>query len=167
MSGFKRPSRSSTTPGRVCHRIVMPARRANAQQAVYRPVVPNGRPGGLTPQAIQKLALGQATPALREPERTIRALTPVQEDAGQSQKMDLLERRLQKLTHLLDRQERELQLVQQRVVGGDSGVSSEYRKVQGLAPGDEQFEQKKDLISARFDANRDLHNQIDAEAKAS
>ena len=84
----------------------MPARRANAQQAVYRPVVPNGRPGGLTPQAIQKLALGQATPALREPERTIRALTPVQEDAGQSQKMDLLERRLQKLTHLLDRQER-------------------------------------------------------------
>jgi len=146
----------------------MPVRRGNSPQAISRRQVANGRPGGLDSQAIQRLAFGQAAPApVPASQPTVVPGSTGAGDRGQAKQMEVLERRLQKLTNLLDRQERELQLVQQRVVGGESGVASEYRNVQGLSAEDDHFKQKKELMSQIFQANVDLHRQIGAGAKAS
>lgn len=67
------------------------------------------------------------------------------------ERTDLLERRVAKLGSMLERTEERLRHVLSS--GGDEGVSSIYRDVQGLDAGEGQVEQKRDLLKAIFDAN--------------
>jgi hypothetical protein len=66
--------------------------------------------------------------------------------------IDLLERRVRKLTEHLDRTEAELKRVAKMKVL-DDGVSSLYRTVQGLTQEDEQAGQKQGMLQVIFEAN--------------
>jgi len=71
--------------------------------------------------------------------------------ASGDERTDLLERRVAKLGAMLERTEERLRLVLS--TGGDDGVASVYRGVQGIDAGEAQVEHKRDLLKAIFDAN--------------
>jgi diguanylate cyclase (GGDEF)-like protein len=73
--------------------------------------------------------------------------------------IELLERRISKLTDSLGVTEDELARVL-RLKGIDAGVASIYRSVQGLSPDAVQAELKRELMSKIFQANVDLRKQI-------
>jgi len=73
--------------------------------------------------------------------------------------IEILERRISKLTESLGLTESELQRVlRQKTV--DPGVASVYKTVQGLSSQDVQAELKKALMSKIFEANVELRRQI-------
>ncbi len=73
--------------------------------------------------------------------------------------IDMLERRIQKLTHSLGVTEEELRRVA-AMKNIDLGISSVYRVVQGLASEDELFAQKKEMLKDLFEANVKLQEQL-------
>lgn len=79
--------------------------------------------------------------------------------------IQLLERRLAKLTQVLGFTEEELRRIA-AMKGLDSGLASIYRTVQGLSSSEEQFARKRDLMRSIFEANTEL-KRLRAEAKAS
>jgi diguanylate cyclase (GGDEF)-like protein len=81
--------------------------------------------------------------------------------ASGDERTDLLERRVAKLGAMLERTEERLRHVLQN--GGDDGVASIYRDVQGLDAGEGQFEHKRDLLKAIFDANLRMQRMRDEE----
>lgn len=64
---------------------------------------------------------------------------------------ELLERRVSKLGTMLEETEARLRAL--LASGGDDGVASKFKSVQGLDPDADQVEQKRDLLKAIFDAN--------------
>lgn len=80
-------------------------------------------------------------------------------DPRDTQSVELLERRIAKLTESLGVTEEELQRVL-RMKGVDPGVASVYRSVQGLSADAVQAELKRELMSKIFQANLDLRKQI-------
>lgn len=75
--------------------------------------------------------------------------------------MDILERRLTKLSIELERTEAELARVAARGLRSeDSGLASEYSEVQGLAANDSDYERKGALMSAIFEANLELQAKL-------
>ncbi len=83
-----------------------------------------------------------------------------QEQAYQRE-IDLLRRRVAKLTESLGLTERELGRLQ-GTGPGEEGVSSIYREVQGLSLEDERAELKKQLMASIFEANLDLQRKREA-----
>jgi len=77
------------------------------------------------------------------------------EAAVYKKQVELLQRRLAKLTESLGLTEQELARVR-KLKAVDHGVESVYREVQGIAGSDERSELKKDLMSKIFAANLDL-----------
>lgn len=75
--------------------------------------------------------------------------------------IDMLERRVAKLTESLGLTEAELKRVA-ALKNIDLGVASIYRTVQGLSGEEANAEQKKDMLKNIFDANIALRQQIDA-----
>jgi diguanylate cyclase (GGDEF)-like protein len=72
--------------------------------------------------------------------------------------IDLLERRIAKLTHILGLTEEELQRVA-AMKGLDLGIASIYRSVQGLAADASQRERKLEMMRVIFEANMDLRRK--------
>ncbi len=79
------------------------------------------------------------------------------EDEAETYKkqVELLQRRLAKLTESLGLTEQELARVR-RMTAVDSGIQSVYRDVQGISADGEQGEMKRELMSQIFAANLDL-----------
>jgi hypothetical protein len=99
--------------------------------------------------------------ALREVQEEVRRALP-SEAREQAERIELLERRIAKLSDSLGMTEAELQhVLAQRA--GDSGVASVYKNVQGLSPTAVQAELKKALMSKIFEANVELRRQIGAQ----
>ena len=73
--------------------------------------------------------------------------------------VDLLERRIAKLTKTLGMTEGELQRVLQSK-SLDSGVASMYQNVQGLSGSEVQAELKKELMAKIFEANMELRKKF-------
>ncbi|MEZ6017381.1 MAG: diguanylate cyclase [Planctomycetota bacterium] len=102
--------------------------------------------------------------ALREArEEWAKSLPPVSsedesEAATYKKQVEMLQRRLSKLTESLGLTEKELARVR-RMKAVDNGIASEFRDVQGLVGEDEQTELKKELMSKIFAANLDLHRK--------
>ncbi len=71
--------------------------------------------------------------------------------------IDMLRRRVAKLTNSLGSTEREIARLRRRKDAGDDGLASIYRDVQGLSEEDDQGEMKRELMSRIFEANLDLH----------
>jgi diguanylate cyclase (GGDEF)-like protein len=102
--------------------------------------------------------------ALREVQEQVRRALP-DEAREQSERIEILERRIAKLSESLGMTESELQKVlAQRSV--DGGVASVYKNVQGLSASAAQAELKKTLMSKIFEANVELRRQIDASPEA-
>ncbi|MEZ5976026.1 MAG: hypothetical protein R3F33_09470 [Planctomycetota bacterium] len=79
-------------------------------------------------------------------------------DAAWERRVDLLERRLEKLGAMLDQVSRG----QRTSAAGDSGVPSRFRAVQGLSEDDVQVEAKRGLMAAIYEANLELRNRMSA-----
>ena len=75
--------------------------------------------------------------------------------------VEMLQRRLAKLTESLGVTERELARVR-RLKAVETGIESIYTEVQGVDDGDEQVELKKELMSKIFAANLDLKQKRSA-----
>lgn len=85
-------------------------------------------------------------------------ITGVPEEVHRQQ-IDLLERRIAKLTQLLGKTEQELQRM--AAAGAiDLGEASVYRGVQGLSPEEEALALKKELMQKIFQANLELKDAI-------
>lgn len=84
-------------------------------------------------------------------------------DEEHRREVDLLERRIAKLTRTLGMTEGELQRVLQSKPG-DLGVASMYQSVQGLSGSDVQAELKKELMAKIFEANMELRNKFTSES---
>lgn len=83
-----------------------------------------------------------------------------QERRSQDDKLEVLERRIARLSHNLGLTEEQLQLAME-MKGMDPGVASIYREVQGLADGASDKELKKDMMAAIYEANIELQNKAD------
>ena len=77
------------------------------------------------------------------------------EAATYKKQVELLQRRLSKLTESLGLTEQELARVR-RMKAVDTGIESVYRDVQGISADGEQSEMKRELMSQIFAANLDL-----------
>ena len=81
-------------------------------------------------------------------------------DGGDSQarhQIQLLERRLQKMTRLLEQQGKEISSARQ---AEDQGVASVFREVQGVESDDAQAEHKKALMDSIFRQNMKLRESV-------
>jgi len=104
-------------------------------------------------------ASGVAQPAAAEPRHAEPAAAAAStQDVGARRQIDLLERRLAKMTRLLEEKEQEVAITAARP--SESGVASVFREVQGLDGSGEEVERKKALMSRIFEANLDLRKQI-------
>lgn len=74
-------------------------------------------------------------------------------------KVELLERRIAKLTALLEQAEQNLARVA-AMRGDDPGIASIYRSVQGLAPDERAFAFKQKLMKKIFQANLELKQEL-------
>jgi len=81
-----------------------------------------------------------------------------QELEAARKRIELLERRIAKLTHVLGVTEDELQRIAS-MKGIDLGIASIYRSVQGLAADASQRERKLEMMREIFKANLDLRNK--------
>ena len=113
---------------------------------------------GISVEAIAGLDREMITRMIKslQDERTTEATGDVEEER---RKVDMLERRLAKLTHLLGITEDELKRVA-AMKGIDLGVASIYRTVQGLADDSANKEKKREMMKVIFEANFSLKQQI-------
>jgi hypothetical protein len=79
-------------------------------------------------------------------------------EAARDREVELMERRITKLTRSLEVTEARLAEVAR--TGVTEGISSIYRQVQGLNPQDAQFDKKRELMKAIFDANLALQTAM-------
>lgn len=104
---------------------------------------------------IQKQVIAEA---LREMKGEL--LAQVSVDQGEHQRqIELLERRIAKLTQSLGMTEAELQRVL-RAKSLDPGIASIYKSVQGLSGGEVQMELKRALMEKIFEANVELRKKF-------
>jgi len=105
---------------------------------------------------IEREVTAQLLGELRE--RKARTTSDPEAEAEYLRKIELLERRISKLTQQLGSTEEELQQAL-RATHVDSGLASVYNTVQGLSSGAAQAELKKELMAAIFEANVELRRQ--------
>lgn len=122
---------------------IRPREHAVQQPVAQQPVALNG---------LAALAPAPVVNAMSDAERE-------REDAAHRREVELLERRLKKLTDLLAQTEENLQhVLSSKVV--DDGVASVYRNVQGLSSDDGAHSSKRALLQEIFLANQDLQKAI-------
>ena len=138
-------------------------RRRRTDVAPAQPLPPP-EPG----PARQIFALGNMPPPpapapVREP---LPDLTPAErdellqaKDREHRQEVENLERRIAKLTSMLEKTEGDLRLMAGMKLG-DAGVASIYKSVQGLSEEETALELKRDLMQKIFEANMELKQAI-------
>jgi diguanylate cyclase (GGDEF)-like protein len=120
--------------------------------------------GPLTPELerLEQEVLAQAESALAEARD--QALSRAASEHERA--VDVLARRVNKLKLALEGAEAELaRLAQLKNV--DPGLASIYRTVQGLAPGERDFERKREMLTILFEANLSLRRSLDRPAPPS
>ncbi len=88
--------------------------------------------------------------------KALRTLRQLQQAGGKDNKIDLLERRISKLSGILMETESKLRRVAAMKSSEPEGIASVYREVQGLDDEAPLASQKKELMSKIFQANLDL-----------
>jgi diguanylate cyclase (GGDEF)-like protein len=119
----------------------------------------------LLAESLKQALSGEGGQAILAKELLAKIMAEVEErfqGTGDDSRHELLERRVAKLGEMLSRTESQLR----SVLGsqGESGVASVYKDVQGLDDGDHEVEQKKELLTAIFDANLRMKKIIDEES---
>lgn len=103
---------------------------------------------------IERQVTAQLLAELRE-----RQAGPARDDGDAQRKIELLERRIAKLTGQLGMTEEQLQNVL-RMKNIDPGIASIYEGVQGVSSDEAQAELKRELMKKIFQANVELREQI-------
>ena len=106
-------------------------------------------------------SMGEKLPDLegRDSEVFALALKKMADDRRtQDSKLEVLERRIARLSHNLGLTEEQLQRAME-MKGMDPGVASIYQEVQGLADGTSDTSLKKDMMAAIYEANMELQNK--------
>ncbi|MCH2107535.1 MAG: GGDEF domain-containing protein [Planctomycetes bacterium] len=110
-------------------------------------------------------SMGEELPDLagRDSEVFALALKKMAQDRkSQDSKLEVLERRIERLSHNLGLTEEQLQRAME-MKGIDPGVASIYQEVQGIADGDSDQTLKKDMMAAIYEANMELQNKTESE----
>lgn len=129
------------------------ARIAEQVREVVRAVAgSDGVAPGMLEQRVLELVMASIAGERRSAEEARRAL--------RDREVDNLRRRIQKLSQSLEQTEHRLRHVS-AMKDIDEGISSVYREVQGLQPGDTAFARKRELMSAIFQANMRLQKRVD------
>ena len=177
MAGFRKHRRPPSVTAHVCHRLELPTRgeeRRRLSAALGQAPPAEARPAQgywkvkrrLPPAKIHsdepKLDLEKAIQAVRK----AGAWPEAESDDGQYKKqVDLLERRLAKVSGLLENNELEIKRLR-RMKTVETGVASKFTEVQGIAEDDENGETKKEMMSQIFAANLKLHERIKGQASS-
>lgn len=180
MTSFRNTARGQgQAQGRVCHRIVLPElsgrRRAARGKSLSRtpPLEfgPEPAPAALPlplpelPQIDSALRLEEVDLARLEEDLVARTLARLRsrlaEDGGADPKrIEMLERRLSKISGMLDERDRLIKtLMRRKAVEDEPGISSIYRGVQGVDDEDGHAEAKKAMMSSIFQANLALRGK--------
>lgn len=165
MSTFRAPKGGSN----VVHRLDIPSvtsrrtRRLIAQRraeaAALRAAVAREVESVVPQSPVTPAPIPMPPPA---PERIVEKVIEVHkgtdgEDAAARKQIELLERRLAKVSQLLEKRDREMSSASRTV---DTGVASIYREVQGVDDSESEAEHKKELMSRIFEANLKLRERI-------
>ena len=100
----------------------------------------------------------EAPPAPAQPQPQVQAQP--QGDPAEDRRLELLERRLTKLSDSLSSTERTLSKIAQ-AGAPDEGIASIYREVQGISEDEPDSERKREMMSQIFQANLDLHERTE------
>lgn len=96
----------------------------------------------------------------------IARIQPTQSKAEAGGKVELLERRVHKLTASLDHARQLLKRLRDRKEGEIDGIASIYDEVQGLTGREDNYEQRRKLLSDVFQLNLDIRRDIASESAA-
>jgi len=110
-------------------------------------------------------SMGEQLPDLegRDSEVFALALKKMAEDRrSQDSKLEVLERRIARLSHNLGLTEEQLQRAME-MKGMDPGIASLYREAQDIPDGTSDKELKKDMMAAIYEANIELQNKAENE----
>lgn len=99
--------------------------------------------------------IAQAIRAMSEQKHAVEA----GDDTDKVRKIDQLERRIAKLTHILGVTEDELRRVA-AMKGIDLGIASIYSTVQGLATDVQNYEKRREMMKVIFEANFELKQKL-------
>jgi len=142
-----------------------PSLAESARNPSYRDILENmvARDGDLE-RAVALLVdqiMARATREAREEAAAEAQAAEIGEDkeVAYQREIDLLRRRVAKLTESLGMTEQEIARLR-RVKSVDDGLASIYRDVQGLDGADAQAEMKKMLMASIFQANLDLQKAV-------
>lgn len=147
--------RNSSTSTRIVHLVELPPRPLRRRGTVHQGPQPS--PSAATePAPLRVVTMRPAAPA-----PSARELDPGlgEAESPYRQQVGLLERRLRKLTNVLEQQEAMLARMQ---VGPavETGLASVYREVQGLDDAVPEAERKREMMQAIFTANMQLRESI-------
>jgi diguanylate cyclase (GGDEF)-like protein len=168
VEGERRPAPAAPPPPPLPAAALPPA-RARREGPVVLPRIEELR-GATLEEKVHSLflALGPGSNALGELEREVVAVvrrTVAESHASRSSRaevareIELLEGRVARLRQMLEATEEELgRLVQEK--SADPGIASIYRSVQGIAPGERNYEKKKELLTVIYRANVELLRQL-------
>jgi diguanylate cyclase (GGDEF)-like protein len=134
------------------------AREVGYRERLEDLVARDGNLEGAVTQLVEEIM----SRALREVRDELATRPPVLEEDAQrayQAEIELLRRRVSKLTESLGLTERELVRLRARPAGADEGVASMYREVQGLEDGEAQAELKRQLMESIFQANLGLQGR--------
>ncbi len=148
--------RTSTHRQQVCHALQLPEALRKRKQSLKQ-----SRGRGRRGHGIAGFSdLPQAQPTRERVVRVVPASPKVDQPKGsQRDALELMERRLLKLTKALESQESLLLEMRQRG-GDDTGLASTFREVQGLPKQDPRFDRKNELMQRIFISNQELRERI-------
>ena len=171
MAAFKNTPRGPSQ-GRVCHRIELPgpsSRRRRRRGEFSTPPPPPAPEPAPAPEPTPPVEAAPAVPQLDlsqlEDDLVARAIQRLrgkiaEAEGADPRRIEQLERRLAKLSSLLDERDRLLKtLMRRKGADEDPGVASIYSEVQGISDEDDQAEAKKAMMSSIFEANMALRKQ--------
>ncbi len=148
--------RTSTHRQQVCHALQLPEALRRRRQSIKQSQG-KGRKGH---QIAGFSDLPQAPPP-REPVVRVVPVPPKVDPPKEPKRdaLEVMERRLLKLTKALESQESLLLEMRQRG-GDDTGLASTFREVQGLPKQDPRFDRKNELMQRIFISNQELRERI-------
>lgn len=155
--------RTTSTSARVVHLVELPPRPIRRRGTVHQ----GPQPARTAPEAeaaespqLRVVQMQPVAPPAPAPPAARRKEAPAApEGEPYRQQVGLLERRLRKLTQVLEQQEAMLARMDAGPVE-EAGLASVYREVQGLQEGGSGGKRKREMMQKIFEANIELRKSV-------
>lgn len=152
--------RTTSTSARVVHLVELPPRPIRRRGTVHQgPQPARTAPEEPAPQLRVVQMQPAAPPAPEAPAEKRRQAPADNQGDPYRQQVGLLERRLRKLTQVLEQQEAMLARMESGPAE-ETGLASVYREVQGLKEGGKGGKRKREMMQKIFEANIELRKSI-------